>query len=384
MKGFIYSVLALVFVGAILFTTITWHKLETGYEKRQLEKNRILAINDLVRSIKKDLRRATNIACYHSLTALISYVAKTGNFSENASKDLVELMVNGSIEGKNVSVMEGATLTYWIEKLNSIAKFQGVWAKISVSKIRVYQNNPWKITVNLSLNLTVRDAILKTCIFNQTENLSIEVPILGLEDPLYLYYSKGAVTNKIERSRYENNFTKKEFEGSYENSTPAVNSGDWYFGNVSCSGNNLTLITSSSNITLINVSSCKELNLITLLILENKTFEAWNIENLKNHLYRDYNATYFGGSYYIHSKDAPSLLQRIEGNLNASECCGIESIVNIDFIKFVKNGKFVRESALEDYLYWRNESFDFGVKGMPTWFKLKHNNYNISSSLKET
>jgi len=384
MKGFIYSILALFFVGAILFTTITWHKLETGYEKRQLEKNRILAINDLVRSIQEDLRRATNIACYHSLTALISYVAKTGNFSANASQDLVRLMVNGSIGGKNVSVMEGATLTYWIEKLNSIAKFQGVNAKISVSKIRVYQDNPWRITVNLSLNLTVRDAILKTCLFNQTENLSIEVPIYGLEDPLYLYYSKGAITNKIERSWYENNFTKKEFEGSYNSSIPAVSPGDWYFGNVSCSGNNLTLVTSSSNITLINVSSCNPKNGITLLILANKTFEAWNIENLKNHLYRDYNVTYFGGSYYIHSKNAPSLLQRIEGNLNASECCGIESLVNIDFIKSVKNGKFVRESALEDYLYWRNESFNFKVKGMPTWFGLKNNNYNISSSLKYT
>ena len=214
--------------------------------------------------------------------------------------------------------------------------------------------------------------------------MSIEVPIYGLEDPLYLYYSKGAITNKIERSWYENNFTKKEFEGNYNSSIPAVSPGDWYFGNVSCSGNNLTLVTSSSNITLINVSSCNPKNGITLLILANKTFEAWNIENLKNHLYRDYNVTYFGGSYYIHSKNAPSLLQRIEGNLNASVCCGIESLVNIDFIKFVKNGKFVKESALEDYLYWKNESFNFKVKGMPTWFGLKNNNYNISSSLKYT
>ncbi len=382
MKGFIYSILALFFVSAILFTTITWHKLDTGYEKRQLEKNRILAVNDFIKSVKEDLKRAANIACYHGLTALISYIAKTGNFSANASEDIIELLVNGSISGKNVSVMEEATLRYWIEKLNDMAKLQGIDAEISISKIRVYQNDPWKVTINLSLNLTVRDAVLKTCLFNQTENLSIDVPILGLEDPIYLYYSKGTITNRIEKSVYEDNFTKMKFEGRYNSSTPLVNAGDWYFGNISCIENNLTLVNASYNITLINVSDCKQESKVILLILENKTFEVWDIENLKKHVYRDFNTTYFGGSYYIHSQNAPSLLQRIEGNLNASECCGIESLVNIDFIKSIKNGLFVKNNAIEDYLYWRNVSFDFKVKGMPSWFGLKYNSYNLSSSLR--
>ena len=70
--------------------------------------------------------------------------------------------------------------------------------------------------------------------------------------------------------------------------------------------------------------------------------EEWHIENVTNHIKH---------GTYVHweNSDAPSFLMRFYDDMSASDCCGIESLVNPDNVPS-------KDTVYVDYLYWSTPS----------------------------
>ena len=89
-------------------------------------------------------------------------------------------------------------------------------------------------------------------------------------------------------------------------------------------------------------------------------------------------------SYYAANTNAPSFLNRLEGNLSA-DVNGIESFVNIE--EFSNQGLSVLEKSKIDYTYFsNNDPAYFSVLGMQSWFLIDNSTgqlekYNVSEIL---
>ena len=80
-------------------------------------------------------------------------------------------------------------------------------------------------------------------------------------------------------------------------------------------------------------------------------------------------------SYYVASTQAPSFLDRLKG-INTPNIYGIESIVNLQ--KLSQQGVVAKNKTTVDYIYFsQNNPSHSGVLGMPSWFRLDTNHFNI-------
>lgn len=95
-----------------------------------------------------------------------------------------------------------------------------------------------------------------------------------------------------------------------------------------------------------------------------ETFVSGNdVSNLSSHL---------ANSSYISSSLAPSFLQRLEGNFDASEQ-GIESLVYLPALS--SQGIAIKDKCIVDYIYFSSQNPGplYKTNGMPAWFKLDEN-----------
>lgn len=95
-----------------------------------------------------------------------------------------------------------------------------------------------------------------------------------------------------------------------------------------------------------------------------------DISNLLDHLDK---------GYYSYESDAPSYLDRLEGNLDP-DVNGIESLVDVS--KLSLQGIQTYDKSVVDHVYFSLENpLTTGVSGMPSWFKVDIDHkikYNIS------
>ena len=84
-------------------------------------------------------------------------------------------------------------------------------------------------------------------------------------------------------------------------------------------------------------------------------------------------------SYYRSHTDAPSFLNRLQGNLSASQY-GIESLVNLQ--KLSSQGVPTQQKTVVDYIYFSTQNpAHNGVSGMPSWFRLMPRILHITMQL---
>ncbi len=77
--------------------------------------------------------------------------------------------------------------------------------------------------------------------------------------------------------------------------------------------------------------------------------------------------------YYKASTQAPSFIDRFEGNISSSSAYGIESLVDIQNLQ--SKGLQIQQKSIVDYIYFSSSNPAFcHVSGMPAWFNLNNSN----------
>lgn len=197
-KAIFFTVIGILLVGLILvsFSIITGYNLR---DKMAVVETRISTMDNFIDDAGKDMGRGLYISGFRSILGLEQFIVTRGTFVTNASLAFSELMTNGSYNGTEINIMEGSTFVDWMNKIKAEAGKTGIIMDFTVNKIKIYQLEPWFVSIDLNITLNIADE-RNTAKWNNTKYVTTKIGIEGFEDPLYNIYSYGRVTNIISRS----------------------------------------------------------------------------------------------------------------------------------------------------------------------------------------
>lgn len=193
---FLFFMTMMVFIILIIFFTTEAHKLQQSQEAVRV---RAHTINDFLQDFYADAERGSFIAGYRSLVALEEEVTRTGAFLDDADHVFREAFYNGTINGRNVTIMENSSFREYIDRVAYNAESTGIRFDLNVSRIRLYQIDPWHIHVDVVAEINLSDDTGRFG-WNLTRNISTSVPIFDIIDPLYSNKTLSKIPNTIRKT----------------------------------------------------------------------------------------------------------------------------------------------------------------------------------------
>lgn len=196
-KGMFFTLLAILLVSLFLLSFSFYSKID---ERRAVEK-RIKTMDSFIFSLEEDIKRQIYISTFRAMLSLEEYVTDTGNYLNSTHTNLREALLNGTVDGQNVSLMEGYTLRDWNSRVNDLANTVNVEANYSIGDVTFEQNDPWLFHIKADIDLYVRDKG-GLAEWNRSETIIVPFSIEGFEDPMYLIETNGRVVRKIQKTPY--------------------------------------------------------------------------------------------------------------------------------------------------------------------------------------
>ncbi len=198
---------------------------------------------------------------------------RTRDLGFYTSKDQINREFNEIFTGKRFSSIN---FTYYLIEIKEVLKEQGI--NISFSKdidTYIYEENPFLVSlkVNISYNISFINPQTSFIKIRRNATLLINIPIFGIPDPLFSYYTDYKQNISYMLSPFDDYST--------------------YFLNIS------QIFMSCYQNYIDNLANETCVNLI------------------------------YNNSYTKFSPDAPSFLNRLMNKRNPSECCGIEILLNL-------------------------------------------------------
>lgn len=201
-KGVFFTLIALLIAGLILFGIIM-SSAKKYSEKTDAVGIRLETMNDFMQDLEHDMERALYITSFRSLLALEQYIVSRGEYLPNVENSFAEALFNGTVNQTSVELMANATFTLWIERVRQDSEKIDVDFSIELVEVKIFQESPWFLSVNLStiLNVTDSNGIAS---WSKPYLVSTRINVEGLEDPFYLVESNGLVTNIIVKANNTN------------------------------------------------------------------------------------------------------------------------------------------------------------------------------------
>lgn len=193
-----FTLLAIVLISLFLLTFSFYSKID---ERRSVEK-RIKTMDSFVFSLEEDIKRQIYISTFRALLSLEQYMTETGNYLDFVHVRLREALLNGTVYGQNVSLMEGYTLTDWNGRIKDLADTVNVEVDYHIGDVTFEQHGPWTFDVKAGIVLFVRDKG-GLAEWNRSEIIFVPFSIEGFEDPMYLIETNGRVVRKIQKTPYD-------------------------------------------------------------------------------------------------------------------------------------------------------------------------------------
>ncbi|GIU69870.1 MAG: hypothetical protein KatS3mg002_1106 [Candidatus Woesearchaeota archaeon] len=200
-KAIFYMMTVIVLLGIIMLIFYTY-KSHSIRDKQDSLEIRVRAMNDFITDFNNDIHRSTRISATRSLIALEDYVSTSGRYFRNISEFndyFREVFYYGTINGTNHSLMEDSSFIDYERKVFANAKNTGFNFYINVTKIELYQEDPWNVKVKIDAFVKLNDTS-KVAYWEFNNSYITVVPIEGLRDPIYSINTLGRVQNTIRRS----------------------------------------------------------------------------------------------------------------------------------------------------------------------------------------
>lgn len=197
-RGIFFTSLAIVIISLFAVS----YALYSNLAPDKTAQKRVESMNSFVFSIKEDISRQNYISGYRSLLALQSYITGQGGFIPDSKESIREALLNGSIGGLPMPLMEGFKLQDWNDRVSQLGSTLGITVNYTLINVTVKQIDPWNIQIEANITLLVQDKTTPTR-WNLTEAIFSDIGIDGFEDPLYLIGTNGTFPHKISRSKTE-------------------------------------------------------------------------------------------------------------------------------------------------------------------------------------
>ncbi len=197
-RAIFFTIIALVFL-TLLFFSMNVEKSYTLRERSAVIGERIKSVDHFIDDVEKDIQRGTYIASFRSLLGIQQYITSKGTFLNDTQASFREILINGTINGEYMSVMNETQLSIWIEKIQHEAGKVAIELSYRINSVRLYQETPWMVGIDLNVTLNISD-MRNTASWTRNQVITTDLNISTFEDPLYTVYSYGRVINTIEES----------------------------------------------------------------------------------------------------------------------------------------------------------------------------------------
>jgi len=197
--------MAISLLGIILFSYSMTYSY-TLQERSSVIESRVDSMNRFLGEVDDDMRNAIYIAGFRAIIGMEDEIANTGVFVDSTSSAFMELFTNGTISGRNSSVMVNNTFPYWVDRINQQAMRLGMNLSIIVDTVNISHVDPWIVRVDMIANLSLSD-IQSTANWTQQKEIYEDISVVGFEDPWYAVYTGNSIVKRINTTVYDGNFT---------------------------------------------------------------------------------------------------------------------------------------------------------------------------------
>jgi len=169
---------------------------------------RIFGIDNFISDFESDFGNVIYIIGFRSLLGMEQYVISNGTYIDNLNQSFSSLFMNGTIDGKNSTIMLDSYFENWFDVVKKQAEEKNINIEINNISVFPYQDNetgPWAVGVFAKINYSLYDE-RGFASWNRTIEDNKTISILGFEDPLYVINSYGRMTNYINISPYLGHF----------------------------------------------------------------------------------------------------------------------------------------------------------------------------------
>ena len=193
MRGFVFSIMALLIVSVLVLFTTTDRAPDLSSRSAVIE---VREMNAIVSDIESDIDRGLYITSFRALLSQVEYLITTGELLPSTQASFEEAMLNGTIEGTPMNALADADFTIWLEKIEDILGQRGFTFTYEIDSIEQYHTSPAIVTSEVTVRYTLTDSRQRRS-YERNVTRTAHVPLEGLEDPLYFVKSLGRLSNVV-------------------------------------------------------------------------------------------------------------------------------------------------------------------------------------------
>ncbi|MBM3234618.1 hypothetical protein FJZ19_06015 [Candidatus Pacearchaeota archaeon] len=191
---FTILVICLLFLFLVVYTSFS------AISKREAINKRIETMNNFVFSMEKDLSRQLYISGYRAIFIFEKKIVEEGSYISDINSSFQELFFNGTLDGENQEIMNGAKFSDIQNSINHSANRINVAVSFSRYNVSISQIDPWRVRISFKTDIFISD--MNNLVFwNKTETVDAYVPVEGFEDPIYTLNANGII-RKINHTNY--------------------------------------------------------------------------------------------------------------------------------------------------------------------------------------
>ena len=215
-KGQVFTLIAIALIGLLLIS------FEVFYlsQERFSVSTRISTMESFLYSIEENLERQLYISGFRIIFLAENEITNTGQYIPNIDYFFEEAFFNGSVNGGEQEILNGATYDDLILSLNEKAEKVNVDIILSNPIISVKQTDSWHVNFTVSFYLLMEDRA-DLAKWEKVQEISALIPVSGFEDPIYTVNTNAKVSRKINSTIYNGIYT----EGGINNLLNHVNNG---------------------------------------------------------------------------------------------------------------------------------------------------------------
>lgn len=194
-RGIFFTFAAIVLAATIILSSKVYKVYEMKEELEVVEV-RIMTMNNFIKDVEQDLEKGLYISSFRAIMSMSQYISNNGSYITDIDSAFNELIIDGTLNDVELSLMTDSTFTDWVGRIEAQAKKIDILVNFTIVNVSIGQENPWLITINSNVNFSVRDN-KGTSSWKRNRDVVTKISIENFEDPLYVVNSQGRVTNAI-------------------------------------------------------------------------------------------------------------------------------------------------------------------------------------------
>ncbi len=205
-KGMFFTLIIILLIITLVFSIILYN-VPKFQSQSVVTETRVNTMQDFINDVELDLSRAMYISGFRAISSIEDYITTNVDYIDDSEFRINELMMDGTLYSQEAPLMKYSTLPDWMSRIIFKGKQLNINTNFTNPVIIVNQIDPWNVHIQMNVTLSVNDST-NLARWNKHAIIEAKIPIIGFEDPTYVINTFGRVTNLINRTRYENNYTQ--------------------------------------------------------------------------------------------------------------------------------------------------------------------------------